>query len=113
MAPNPRVAKAFRAMKEIGILEEKTKPVLKNLLKIYEKNWELIEAENYRALADAIFDSEEAEVCICFHFLFVSSIFSFSIYLLLRIYTLLHITDWYYFFRHQNRRNHMILLKLK
>ncbi|XP_076905177.1 putative inactive histone-lysine N-methyltransferase SUVR2 [Bidens hawaiensis] len=61
MAPNPRVAKAFRAMKDIGIPEEKTKPVLKNLLKIYEKNWELIEEENYRALADAIFDSEEAE----------------------------------------------------
>ncbi|KAL8262034.1 hypothetical protein R6Q59_026083 [Mikania micrantha] len=61
MAPNPRVAKAFRAMKELGIPEEKTKPVLKNLLKLYEKNWELIEEENYRALADAIFDSEEAE----------------------------------------------------
>ncbi|KAL4558624.1 hypothetical protein LXL04_036825 [Taraxacum kok-saghyz] len=61
MAPNPRVAKAFRAMREIGIPEEKTKPVLKDLLKTYEKNWELIEAENYRALADAIFDSEEAE----------------------------------------------------
>ncbi|CAH1447249.1 unnamed protein product [Lactuca virosa] len=61
MAPNPRVAKAFRAMREIGIPEEKTKPVLKNLLKLYEKNWELIEEENYRALADAIFDSEEAE----------------------------------------------------
>ncbi|KAI3819541.1 hypothetical protein L1987_13382 [Smallanthus sonchifolius] len=61
MAPNPRVAKAFRAMRDLGIPEEKTKPVLKNLLKIYEKNWELIEEENYRALADAIFDSEEAE----------------------------------------------------
>ncbi|XP_076910192.1 putative inactive histone-lysine N-methyltransferase SUVR2 [Bidens hawaiensis] len=61
MAPNPRVAKAFRAMRDIGIPEEKTKPVLKNLLKIYEKNWELIEEENYRALADAIFDSEEAQ----------------------------------------------------
>ncbi|KAF5763112.1 putative [histone H3]-lysine(4) N-trimethyltransferase chromatin remodeling SET family [Helianthus annuus] len=62
MAPNPRVAKAFRAMRDIGIPEEKTKPVLKNLLKLYEKNWELIEEENYRALADAIFDSEEAEI---------------------------------------------------
>nr|XP_043636420.1 probable inactive histone-lysine N-methyltransferase SUVR2 isoform X2 [Erigeron canadensis] len=61
MAPNPKVAKAFRAMRELGIPEEKTKPVLKNLLKIYEKNWELIEEENYRALADAIFDSQEAE----------------------------------------------------
>nr|XP_043620217.1 histone-lysine N-methyltransferase SUVR4-like [Erigeron canadensis] len=61
MAPNPKVAKAFRAMKDIGIPEEKTKPVLKKLLQIYDKNWALIEEENYRALADAIFDSEEAE----------------------------------------------------
>ncbi|KAJ9547920.1 hypothetical protein OSB04_020463 [Centaurea solstitialis] len=61
MAPNPRVAKAFRAMKCLGIPEEKTKPVLKRLIKIYDKNWELIEEENYRALADAIF--EEAEAC--------------------------------------------------
>ncbi|XP_071738146.1 probable inactive histone-lysine N-methyltransferase SUVR2 [Rutidosis leptorrhynchoides] len=61
MAPNPHVVNAFRAMRELGIPEEKTKPVLKNLLRIYEKNWVLIEEENYRALADAIFDSEEAE----------------------------------------------------
>lgn len=62
MAPNIRVAKAFRAMRDIGILEEKVKPVLKKLLKLYDKNWELIEEENYRALADAIFETEEAEV---------------------------------------------------
>nr|GEX83574.1 probable inactive histone-lysine N-methyltransferase SUVR2 [Tanacetum cinerariifolium] len=61
MPPNPRVVKAFRAMREIGIPEEKTKPVLKNLLKLYDKNWELIEVENYRALADAILDAEESE----------------------------------------------------
>ncbi|KAK2978146.1 hypothetical protein RJ640_029140, partial [Escallonia rubra] len=61
MAPNPRVAKAFRAMKVLGVAEEKVKPVLKNLLKLYEKNWALIEEENYRALADAIFDTEDAE----------------------------------------------------
>ncbi|CAH1431877.1 unnamed protein product [Lactuca virosa] len=61
MAPNIRVAKAFRAMKDLGIPEEKTKPVLKRLLKLYDKNWELIEEENYRALADAIFDSQESE----------------------------------------------------
>lgn len=65
MAPNPRVAKAFRAMKELGISEEVTKPVLKNLLKIYDKNWQLIEEENYRALADAIFDNDETKAC-CF-----------------------------------------------
>ncbi|CAN4101270.1 unnamed protein product [Withania somnifera] len=61
MPSNPRVAKAFRAMKDIGISQEKVKPVLKSLVKLYNKNWELIEAENYRALADAIFEKEEAE----------------------------------------------------
>ena len=62
MAPNPRVLQAFRAMRNLGIPEEKVKPVLKNLLKLYEKKWELIEEENYRALADAIFEAEETEV---------------------------------------------------
>ncbi|XP_028056977.1 probable inactive histone-lysine N-methyltransferase SUVR2 [Camellia sinensis] len=61
MAPNPRVARAFRAMRSTGIIEEKVKPVLKNLLKLYDKNWELIEEENYRALTDAIFDQEETQ----------------------------------------------------
>ncbi|KAL6505251.1 hypothetical protein OROGR_025068 [Orobanche gracilis] len=56
-----RVASAFRAMKAIGISEDKVKPVLKNLLKLYDKNWALIEEENYRALADAIFDRDERE----------------------------------------------------
>ncbi|KAL1559635.1 putative inactive histone-lysine N-methyltransferase SUVR2 isoform X1 [Salvia divinorum] len=56
-----RVANAFRAMKDIGISEAMVKPVLKNLLKLYDKNWELIEEENYRALADAIFEGQEAE----------------------------------------------------
>ncbi|XP_022953604.1 histone-lysine N-methyltransferase SUVR4-like isoform X2 [Cucurbita moschata] len=61
MAPNPRVLKAFRAMKDIGISEDKTKPVLKKLLKLYDKNWELIEEENYRVLADSIFDEEDSK----------------------------------------------------
>lgn len=59
MAPNPRVSAAFRAMKALGINETKVKPVLKKLLKLYDKNWELIEEENYRALADAIFEEED------------------------------------------------------
>lgn len=62
MAPNPRVAAAFRAMGDIGISQEKVKPVLKNLLKLYDKCWELIEEENYRALADAIFEEEDTKV---------------------------------------------------
>ncbi|KAL3850001.1 hypothetical protein ACJIZ3_011883 [Penstemon smallii] len=59
-----RIANAFRAMKSIGIKDDKVKPVLKNLLKLYDKNWELIEAENYRVLADAIFEKEEAEAAV-------------------------------------------------
>ena len=64
MAPNPRVTAAYRAMKSIGIQEVKVKPVLKKLLKLYEKNWALIEEENYRALADAVFEEEENQVYI-------------------------------------------------
>uniref|UniRef100_A0A7N0TUU4 SET domain-containing protein n=2 Tax=Kalanchoe fedtschenkoi TaxID=63787 RepID=A0A7N0TUU4_KALFE len=60
--PNPKVAKAFRAMKDLGISEDMVKPALKNLLKLYDKNWEHIEAENYRALIDAIFEIEDEEV---------------------------------------------------
>lgn len=60
--PNARVLKAFRAMRDLGIAEEVTKPVLKNLLKVFDKNWELIEEENYRALVDAIFDTQDSEV---------------------------------------------------
>ncbi|GAB4830093.1 hypothetical protein Ancab_019735 [Ancistrocladus abbreviatus] len=62
MATKARVLAAFSAMKSIGIHESKTKPVLKSLLKLYDKNWELIEEENYRVLADAIFDYEDKEV---------------------------------------------------
>ncbi|KAL3517735.1 hypothetical protein ACH5RR_020324 [Cinchona calisaya] len=61
MPPNPRVVRAFRAMRDLGISENKVKPVLKHLLKLYDKNWDVIEEENYRILADAIFDSEEVE----------------------------------------------------
>ncbi|CAH9091691.1 unnamed protein product [Cuscuta europaea] len=56
-----RIANAFRATKVLGISEEKVKPVLKRLLKLYNKNWDLIEEENYRSLFDAIFEYDEAE----------------------------------------------------
>lgn len=62
MAPNPRVLKAFRAMKDLEIDDKKVKPVLKKLLKLYDKKWELIEEDNYRVLIDAIFDAEEPQV---------------------------------------------------
>ncbi|THF99544.1 hypothetical protein TEA_019331 [Camellia sinensis var. sinensis] len=56
MAPNPKVLKAFSAMKVLGIPTETVKPVLRNLLKLYDNNWELIEEDSYRTLADAIFE---------------------------------------------------------
>ncbi|CAH9120302.1 unnamed protein product, partial [Cuscuta epithymum] len=56
-----RIANAFRATKVRRISEEKVKPVLKRLLKLYHKNWDLIEEDNYRSLFDAIFEYEEAE----------------------------------------------------
>ncbi|KAJ8616227.1 hypothetical protein MRB53_035599 [Persea americana] len=56
-----RVAQAFQAMKDIGISSKAVKPVLKNLLQLYDNNWELIEEENYRALADAIFEYEDSK----------------------------------------------------
>lgn len=61
MARNPKVVKAFRAMKDLGFSEDKVKPVLKNLLKVFDKNWEPIEAENYSVLVDSIFEHDEIE----------------------------------------------------
>ncbi|CAG7894581.1 unnamed protein product, partial [Brassica rapa] len=60
MAPNTHVKRAFKAMNDLGITDAQVKPVLKNLLILYDKNWELIAEDNYRALADAIFDSQES-----------------------------------------------------
>jgi hypothetical protein len=68
--PNPKIAAAFIAMKALGIAEAKVKPVLKKLLKLYDKNWELIEEGNYRALVDAIFDeADNFEVFFSLYFL--------------------------------------------
>ncbi|KAK4480300.1 hypothetical protein RD792_013369 [Penstemon davidsonii] len=54
-----QVANAFKAMKRLGIAPGTVKPVLKNLLKLYDGNWALIEEDNYRTLADAIFEAAE------------------------------------------------------
>ncbi|XP_031121924.1 uncharacterized protein LOC116025008 isoform X3 [Ipomoea triloba] len=48
-------------MKALGISEDKVKPALIHVLKLYNKNWDLIEEENYRPLIEAIFEYEEAE----------------------------------------------------
>ncbi|KAL1199645.1 putative inactive histone-lysine N-methyltransferase SUVR2 [Cardamine amara subsp. amara] len=61
MAPSPHVKKAFAAMKALQIEDSLIKPVLKKLLGVYDKNWELIAEDNYRVLADAIFEEQETQ----------------------------------------------------
>ncbi|XP_002521994.3 histone-lysine N-methyltransferase SUVR4 isoform X1 [Ricinus communis] len=56
---NERALNAFKATRALGIPDKEVKPVLKNLWKVFDKNWEPIEAEDYRALIDAYFDSKE------------------------------------------------------
>ncbi|XP_028555664.1 probable inactive histone-lysine N-methyltransferase SUVR1 isoform X1 [Dendrobium catenatum] len=63
MAPSAQLQRAqaaVKAMKLIGFDQAKAKAVLKKLLKVYENNWEYIEAENYRLLADSILDDQES-----------------------------------------------------
>ncbi|KAL0918378.1 hypothetical protein M5K25_010382 [Dendrobium thyrsiflorum] len=64
MAPSTQLQRAIaavKAMKLLGFGQGVAKPVLKELLKVYGNNWEYIEAENYRLLADAILDSQESK----------------------------------------------------
>nr|XP_033508256.1 probable inactive histone-lysine N-methyltransferase SUVR2 isoform X5 [Nicotiana tomentosiformis] len=63
MAPksNSKVKRACEAMQVFGYTEEIVKPVLRNLLNLYNKNWKLIEDENYSALLESIIDSEESK----------------------------------------------------
>lgn len=65
MAPKAKTAKtlkAVRAMKRLGYSEKIVRPVLKELLKLYDDNWMLIEDESYQVLIDAILQSEDQKV---------------------------------------------------
>ncbi|CAN4091065.1 unnamed protein product [Withania somnifera] len=63
MAPNSnfKFTKACEAMKMFGYSEKVVTPVLRNLLNLYNKNWELIEDESYSVLLESIIDSEESK----------------------------------------------------
>lgn len=69
MSGNPKVVNAFRVTRALGIPDAEIKPVLKGLLRMYDKKWELIEEDNYRTLIDAYFESKENKVgpiiCSC------------------------------------------------
>ncbi|CAL5085086.1 unnamed protein product [Urochloa decumbens] len=54
-----RARRAIDAMTALGFSKKETTPVLKSLLKLFEQNWEPIEDECYRALANAILDARD------------------------------------------------------
>ncbi|XP_015692152.1 probable inactive histone-lysine N-methyltransferase SUVR2 isoform X2 [Oryza brachyantha] len=54
-----RARRALDAMKQLGFSKKEATPVLKNLLRLFGNNWEPIEDECYRALADAILDRHQ------------------------------------------------------
>lgn len=62
MVPNQKEVDAIRAMTEIGLPDKAVRTRLKELLKMYADDWSHIERENYRALADYIFECEEHKV---------------------------------------------------
>ncbi|CAK7341179.1 unnamed protein product [Dovyalis caffra] len=56
-----RAHNAFKATRALGIPDKEVKPVLLNLFQLFDGNWEPIEAEDYRALIDAYFESKESK----------------------------------------------------
>lgn len=74
MATGERVRNALRVTRMIGIPDEEAKLVLKRLLKMFDNNWEPIEAEEYRALLDTYFEMKDNKVlsdesCYALYFL--------------------------------------------
>ncbi|KAL0368310.1 UNVERIFIED_CONTAM: putative inactive histone-lysine N-methyltransferase SUVR2 [Sesamum calycinum] len=59
MASKAKIAKACKAMKTLGYSGKTVRPVVKELLELYENNWMLIEEDSYRVLVEAILDREE------------------------------------------------------
>jgi hypothetical protein len=53
---------AVKSMTNIDISKETAERVLNNLLRLYDYNWEHIEADNYHTLVDAIFDESDPTV---------------------------------------------------
>ncbi|KAK4773123.1 hypothetical protein SAY87_028142 [Trapa incisa] len=56
MAPHPKVLQAFKVTRALGIPDEEIKPVLKHLLRVFERNWNFIEEDNYRTLIDSYYE---------------------------------------------------------
>lgn len=54
---------AVKSMTDAGCSKETVVRALEKLLELYDENWEHIEADNYSALAEAIFDDSDPRVC--------------------------------------------------
>lgn len=61
-----KIEMAYRAMETLGVGKHRVKPVLRRILVEYDYHWEHIEAENFRVLADAIFELQDSQVIINF-----------------------------------------------
>ncbi|KAL5566854.1 hypothetical protein UlMin_030018 [Ulmus minor] len=59
MTDKSKKEKALIVTRGLGLEDEEVKPVLRELLKAYEYNWEHIEFHNYQILVDAFFDRKE------------------------------------------------------
>lgn len=64
MAPHPKVCQAFNVTRALGIPDEEVKPVLKHLLKVFNRNWDFIEEDNYRTLVDSYYELNKNKVII-------------------------------------------------
>lgn len=58
MSHKARAQRALAAMNSLGFSKKLAYPVLKRLHNLYDKKWELIEDDNYRALAEAVLDAQ-------------------------------------------------------
>lgn len=56
-----KVVEALKKTREMGIPDEKTTPVLQQLMRESGENWEYIELDNYSALFDAIYSVDDDE----------------------------------------------------
>ncbi|XP_031736404.1 histone-lysine N-methyltransferase SUVR4 [Cucumis sativus] len=61
MSSKKKISMAFSATRSLGIPDDQIKPILRDLLKMYDGNWKLIEEDNYRTLLDAYFEHKENE----------------------------------------------------
>ncbi|VVA96433.1 unnamed protein product [Arabis nemorensis] len=58
-----KVIEALKKTREMGIPDEKTTPVLQQLMRESGENWEYVELDNYSALIDAIYSHDDDKQC--------------------------------------------------